>query len=173
MRQGQEPDPRLERAAVQMTGLGGEQGREDSSKGKTAGQDWVPRTFETLRKVFSPAKFNQEHEKRFKGVLRRAASEDVALAAIERMWLEGVRYPTGYDLRLAIDREHQRLAQQRPLEENWGDDWHVPACCPGSFDEIGFKHWWDNHATPELQETARRAASGLGVMARWVKAAEA
>jgi hypothetical protein len=141
-------------------------------------EPWVPGVFETFRKVFDAGKFNREQEKRLKVQLGRARDEAVALDAIDLMFNEGVRYPNGRDVREAIDRIHLRLASQapRPTETDaWTDpEWHgVPACCPGTFDEAGFVHWWKKHSTPELRVSAKRAAEGLAIMARWVAAAEA
>jgi len=115
----QDPDPRLERAAVQMAVLAGEQGRGDSSKEGTSGKPypaWVPATFEIFRRVFAPAKFNQEHEKRLKRLLGRARTVDVALDAIDLMYNEEVRYPQGYELRQAIDRMNLKYDNETPRE---------------------------------------------------------
>lgn len=121
-----------------------------------------------IRKVFTAATITIEQEKRILSTLSKASTKDVALDAVDRMWNEGVRYPTGLDIRNAIDAEHRRLAQQQQRTT-----YAVPPCCSGSFDAIGFKHWWTSHASEQSKAEARRAAKGLDVMARWVKAAEA
>jgi hypothetical protein len=144
----------------------------------TKNQPWVANVYRIFAKVFNAAPISLEQEKRFKGLFNRAQSDKVALDAVDLMFQEGVRYPTGKDLREAIDRIHLRLASQRPLNQDtddWQDpDWRgVPACCPGTFDTAGFVHWWKNHANDQSKAEARRAAKGLAVMARWVKAAEA
>lgn len=141
-----------------------------SSKEREPKTEWIGRTFEIFRKVFNAAPFTLEQEKRFKDILRRAASEEVAFDAIDLMFNEGVRYPTGYDLRTAIDRVHQR-GQFVSVESRTWDA--IPDCCPGTFDTSGFVHWWKNHAPETSKDEARRAAEGLPIMRRWVTAAEA
>jgi hypothetical protein len=158
---------------------GPDRGANVSSKDERAKvKDWVPDAYRILAKVFNAKPFTIEQEKRLKAVLNRAQSKDAALEAVDLMWNEGVTYPSGFHLRSALDRVHMRLASQRPLAQDtddWQDpDWRgVPKCCPGTFDTAGFVHWWKNHANDQSKAEARRAAKGLAVMARWVKAAEA
>lgn len=174
VRQEQEPFASL----AEQEPLGNNAARHVSSKNERAkNQAWVPGVYVTFRKVFHQATVTLEEEKRFKAAFNRASTEGVVLDAIDMMWNEGVRYPTGLDVRMAIERVERRLASQRPLPQDtdhWDDpEWRgIPSCCPGSFDEIGFSHWWHHHANEQSKAEARRAASGLEVMARWVKAAE-
>lgn len=65
---------------------------------------WVGAVFEIFRKVFDAKSFTMEQEKRFKDLFDRAQDEDAALEAIDLMFQEGVRYPTGRELREAIER---------------------------------------------------------------------
>jgi len=174
MRQGQEPFASL----AEQEPLGSNAAAPDSKEGRTKYQPWVAGVFRIFAKVFNAAPISIEQEKRFKDLFNRASTEAVALDAVDLMFQEGVRYPTGKDLREAIDRIHLRLASQRPLSQDtddWTDpEWRgVPKCCPGSFDTAGFVHWWKVHANEQSKAEARRAAKGLAVMARWVKAAEA
>lgn len=69
--------------------------------------------FETFRKVFAPARFNQEHEKRIKTAFGRARDEAAALDAIDLIYNEGERYPTAYHVRMAVERVNGRVDFQR------------------------------------------------------------
>jgi hypothetical protein len=68
-----------------------------------------------IRKVFPASGITLEQEKRFLPLIRKAQSEDAALEAIDVMFAEGVRYPTGFDYRTALDRIHQKRALQEHL----------------------------------------------------------
>jgi hypothetical protein len=122
-----------------------------------------------LTQLYPHAKFTTEQLVLFGAVIEKANSVDVAVDALELMAQEDVRFPMPFDYRERLERVHRRLAQQQPALPDRG----IPACCPGSFDEAGFVHWWHAHASDQSKAEARRAATGLGVMARWVKAAEA
>ena len=76
----------------------------EPTKPKTFRKPWVPAVFEIFRKVFDAKPFTMEQEKRFKDLLDRASSEEVALDAVDLMFHEGVRFPTGRELLEAIER---------------------------------------------------------------------
>ena len=78
---------------------------------------WVGNVYRIFTKVFSAKPFTIEQEKRFKDLFSQARSEDNALDAIDLMFREGVTYPTGRDLREAVERVNLRTAEpERPAE---------------------------------------------------------
>lgn len=100
-----------------------------STEGRRTGQPWTPRVYDTFRKVFNAKPFTLEQEKRIKGLFDRAPSEDAAFEAIDLMYQEGVVYPTGRDVREAIERVGLKYA----LHE-WAE--------PGSGPWISFRDWY-------------------------------
>lgn len=71
---------------------------------------WVGNVYRIFTKVFTAKTFTIEQEKRFKDLFARALSEDAALDAIDLMFREGVTYPTGRDLREAVERVNLRTS---------------------------------------------------------------
>ena len=133
----------------------------------------MPDVFETFRKVFAPARFNQEHEKRLKRTLGRARDADAALDAIDLIYNEGERYPTAYHLRMAIERVNARLELQAERTDSHeelgygaGDDydpaygyedpmrWRGPA--------VSFREWYAAQDA-EMQARVRRVFPSLRV----------
>lgn len=132
---------------------------------------WVGAVFEIFRKVFDAKPFTMEQEKRFKDLLDRAADEDAALEAIDLMFQEGVRYPTGRDLREAVER----VALRRKVPDR-GTDVREDLGYQGSDDydpargyedpmrwkgpAIGFRDWLATQ-DPEMQARVKRVFPSL------------
>ena len=159
----QEPDPRLERAAVQMAAWRGEQGRDDpQQKERPKGNpEWVAAVFETFRKVFAPARFNQEQEKRLKAAFARADSERAALDAIDLIYNEGERYPLGFHVKEAVDRVNLRERSQQPYDPSAEASSYVP---PERGPFLSFRDWYDTQDA-EMQARVRRVFPSLKIHA--------
>lgn len=126
------------------TPFGGYQGRPMSLEPNEAAEVMV-----TIRKVFTASTITIDQEKKFLAVLRRASSVKVADDAVDRMWNEGVKYPDGRDLRLALEAEERKTADQAPLDYG-----------PGPF--ITFRDWFALQ-DQAMQDRVRRVFPGLRV----------
>jgi len=104
-----------------------------------------------IRKVFTASTITLEQEKRMLVLLRRAVSKDAALEAVDLMYNEGVRYPDGRDLRLAIERVNQQHELARPRLDQ-----------PGPW--ISFADWYALQ-DPRMQARVRRVFPSLNIEA--------